>query len=114
MKREKRNLNGESEKDSSEGEPFLTARQHIPASPNLGQGSEIECPPKEIDSEKREQHGHAAEKRIKKKFGGGSIAIFASPDFYQEKRRDQAHFIKEKPEHEILRGECPVKRGLRD
>ena len=34
------------------------------------------------------------------------------PNFDQEKRRDQAHFVEQKPENEILCRECAVERGL--
>src|SRR5262245_57420017 len=104
MKREKRDLDREPEKDSGESEPIQIARQHIRAFPKLGQAGEIECSPREINSEKRQQHGYAAEKSVKKEFRSRPFTIFAPPDFYQEERRDQAHLIEEKPENEILRG----------
>src|SRR5437667_8712867 len=64
----------------------------------------------EINSEKREQHRHAAEKCIKEELGRGAIAVFASPDLDEQKCRNQAHFVKQKPENKILRGERAVER----
>jgi hypothetical protein len=114
VKRKEWHLHRESKKDSREGDPGEIARQQIPSLSEPGETGKIEGTIDKINSEKGEQHGHAAEKSVKKEFGGGSITFFASPDFYQEKRRDQAHLIEEKPENEILSRECTVKRGLHD
>src|SRR5207248_11692357 len=72
----------------------------------------IKGPPHEIDAEKRKQHRDAAEKGVEKKLRRGAIAIFTTPDFDEQKGRNQAHFVKEKPEDEILGGERAVKRRL--
>src|SRR4030095_10009432 len=43
-----------------------------------------------------------------------AIAIFTSPDFDQQKTRDQTHFVEQEPENEILRSESAEERGLHD
>ena len=79
-----------------------------------GQGREIECSFGEINSEKREEHRDAAEKCVNEKFHRGVIAVVAAVDFNEQKRREQAHLVKQKPENEILGGERAVERGLHD
>src|SRR5437764_12571831 len=66
----------------------------------------------EINPEKRKQHPHAAEECVEEKLCRGAIAIFAAPDFDQQKRRDQTHFIEQKPEDKILCRERPAEGGL--
>ena len=59
-----------------------------------------------------EQHRHAAEKGVKEKLRRRAVAFFAAPDPDQQKSRDQAHLVKQKPEDEILGGERPVECRL--
>src|SRR5206468_3101018 len=65
-----------------------------------------------IDTEEREQHRHAAEERVNKKFCRSAIPIFAAPYFNQQKCWDQAHLVEQEPKDEILRGERAVERRL--
>src|SRR5205807_4601820 len=77
-----------------------------------GERREIECSFGKINSEKREQHGDAAEKRVNEKLHRCVIAIFAAVNFDEKKCRNQAHLVKQKPENKILGGEGAVERGL--
>src|SRR5207247_10534153 len=78
----------------------------------MGETGEIERALGKIDPEEREQHRHATEKGIKEELCSGTVAFLASPDFYKEEGRDEAHLVKDKPENEIRGGERAVKRRL--
>src|SRR5437867_1829026 len=77
-----------------------------------GERREIESSFREINSKERQQHRDAAKECVKKEFDRCVITIFAAVNFDEQKRRDQAHLVKQKPENKILGGECAVKRGL--
>src|SRR4029450_6074616 len=79
-----------------------------------GQRGKIECALREVNSEERQQHRNAAEKCVKEEFSCRPVPVFAAPDFDEQKRRDKAHLVKQKPENEILRGERAVERRLHD
>src|SRR5947207_1934351 len=113
MKWEQRNFDREAEKNSGEREPLKIAGEQSGFA-ETGQRREIERSFGKINSEKREQHRDAAEKCVNEKFHRGVIAVVAAVDFDEQKRRDQAHLVKQKPENEILGGEGAVERGLHD
>ena len=111
VKWKKRDFDGEAEENSGEGEPFKIAGEQS-AFAEISQRREIERSFGKINSEKREQHGHAAEECVNEKLYCSEVAIFATVNFDEQKRRNQAHLIKQKPENKILGGEGAVERGL--
>ena len=111
VKWKERHFHREAEKDSGKGEPREIAGEQSSFS-EIGERGKVERAFREINSEKRQQHRDAAEKCVNEKFRRGAVAIFAAPDFDEQKRRDQAHLVKQKPENEILRGERAVERRL--
>src|SRR6266403_416304 len=108
-------FDSEPEENSGKGEPLKFAGEQ-PAFSETGERREIECSFGKINSEKGKKHGDAAEKCVNEKFNRGVISSRAcgtAINFDEEKRRNEAHFVKQKPENEILGGEGAVKRGER-
>src|SRR5262249_31354802 len=106
-------FHSEPNKNSGKGEPCGISREQ-PALSKTRQSPEVERAFRQINPEKRKQHGHAPKERVQKELGRSAIAIFAAPDFDQQKTRDQTHFVKQKPEDEILRSESAVQGRLHD
>ena len=113
VKRKEWHLHRQSDKDACKSKPGEVAGEQI-VFPKTRESRKIECASGQINPEKRKQHRHAAEKCVEEKLGRRAVPIFAAPDFDQQKRRDQAHFVKQEPENEILRGERSVERRLHD
>ena len=113
VKRKQRHLDRKPKKNSGKRDPREISGEQARL-PKTRQSGEVERTFGEVNSKERKQHGYASEKCVQEKFGCGAIAVFAAPDFYQQKARNQTHFVKQKPENEILSGERPVERRLHD
>ena len=101
MKRKQRHFYCEANKDSGKRKPrHLACEQTVFA--EACKSGKIESAFRKINSEKREQHRHAAQERINEKLGRGAVPVFAAPYFDQQKRRNQAHFVEQEPENKIL------------
>src|SRR6266567_3389669 len=111
MERKQRHFHGESEEDSGKREPRDIASEQSVFS-EIGERGEIERTFGEINPEKREQYRNTAQESINEKFRGGAVAVFAAPDFNEQERGNEAHLVKQKPEDEVLGGECAVERRL--
>src|SRR5262249_50749843 len=111
VKWKQRHFYREPDKDSREREPRGVSRKQA-ALANTRESREIERAFRQVNPEKRKQHRYASEKCVEEELGRGTIAVFAAPDFDQQKAWDQAHFVEEKPENEILSGERAVERRL--
>src|SRR3954465_7891547 len=112
VKRKKRHLYGEPEKDAPEGEPAELAGEQRRSPRELGEARKIEGPFREINSKKGEEHRDAAEESVEEKLSRSPIAVRAAPDFDEEETGDEAHLVKEEPENEIVSREIPVERRL--
>src|SRR5215467_9970215 len=113
MKRKQRHLYREPDKNSGKSEPGEISREHSALS-KTGQSSEVERTFCQVNSQERKQHGNASQKRVEEKLRRGAIAIFTTPDFDQQKTRNQTHFVEHKPKNEVLRGERALERRLHD
>ena len=113
MKGKERHLDRKPEKNSGKGEPREFACEE-PAFSENGKRTEIKCAFGEIDPEERQQHGDAPEECVNEEFCRRAVAIFAAPNFDEQKRGNEAHLVKQKPENKILGGERAVERGLHD
>ena len=113
MKGKQRHFDRESKEDSGKGNPGEVTRKQSVFT-QAGKRGKIERAPSQINSEKSQQHCHASKKRVEEKLRCGAVAIFSSPDFDEQERGNQTHFVEQKPEDKVLRRECAVERGLHD
>src|SRR5207244_12140519 len=87
-----RSFDCEPEKDPGKSDPCELAGQQTVFS-KVGESRKVERALGEINSQERQQHRHAAEECVEEELGRRAITIFTAPDFDQQKRRDQAHFV---------------------
>src|SRR5207244_7227115 len=111
VKRKQRHLYCKTNKDSGERKPRQFTCQQTGFA-EASKSGKIESASRQINSEKREQHRHAAEKCVKEKLRRSAVPVFAAPYFDQQKRRDQAHSVEQAPENEIRRRERAVEGRL--
>src|SRR5207249_10653190 len=110
VKWEQRHFDRQSKEDSGKSEPGdLTAKQSVFA--QTSKRRKIERAPGQINSEESQQHRNASKKRVEEKLRCGAVAIFSSPDFDEQERGNQTHFVEQKPEDKVLRRKRAVERS---